>query len=346
MKIGPWDLDREVLVVAEIGNNHEGSYSLAEEMVGRAAAAGAGAVKFQTFRTEHYVSQREAARFERLKSFELSHGDFERLARVARGAGLLFLSTPFDLESAAFLNNLVPAFKIASGDNNFYPLLEAVAGFGKPILLSTGLADLDQLGRSKSVIEQAWARAEVSAEVAVLHCVSGYPVPPAQANLGAISLLGRALGCTVGYSDHTLGVKAAPLAVALGARIIEKHFTLDKRHSDFHDHQLSADPAELAELVRSLKEVSVFCGNGEKVVQDSERANMVTARRSIVAARDLPAGAAVARADITWVRPGGGLAPGEEHRVVGRVLAISVKQGDMIVPEALAEVAEPCALLS
>ena len=155
MIIGDFDTDARVLIVAEIGNNHEGSYAIAEEMVGRAAEAGVDAMKFQTFRTEHYISRRDDARFERLKSFELSHDRFTKLAAVARQEGVIFLSTPFDLESVRFLDALVPAFKIASGDNTFYPLLDAVARTGKPIMLSTGLADMTRLRQAKAVIETA-----------------------------------------------------------------------------------------------------------------------------------------------------------------------------------------------
>lgn len=330
MRIADRDLNRDVLIVAEIGNNHEGSRALAEEMIGRAAAAGADAVKFQTFRTEHYVSRRDEARFHRLKSFELSCADFERLAGVTRAANVLFLSTPFDIESARFLDGLVPAFKIASGDNTFYPLLEAVAGFGKPILLSAGLADLSELRRAKALIEQVWQRNGVRQELAVLHCVTSYPVPPAEANLAAIGRLRQESGCTVGYSDHTIGIEAAVLAVALGARVIEKHFTLDKHYSDFRDHQLSADPAELAELVRRVREAVAMLGCGEKVPQACEKANFVAARRSVAVRRDMPAGAGIAWDDLTWVRPGGGVPPGDERRVLGRVLRQAVQAGDIL----------------
>ena len=168
MIIGDFDTDRSVLVVAEIGNNHEGSYALAEEMIGRAAEAGADAVKFQTFRTEHYVSPRDDARFARLKTFELTEDEFSKLAAVAREAGLVFLSTPFDLASARFLNSLVPAFKIASGDNTFDPLLETVAGTGKPILLSTGLADASRIGYARALIRRVWAEMGIGQSMARL----------------------------------------------------------------------------------------------------------------------------------------------------------------------------------
>jgi len=335
VRIGSIDLDEQVLVVAEIGNNHEGSYALAEELIGLAADAGAQAVKFQTFVTELFVSRAQTERFARLKSFELSHQDFERLATVARAAGLLFLSTPLDLESARFLAPLVAALKIASSDLAFYPLLEEVAATDRPVILSTGLADLAQIRKSLAVLERARQRAGRAAECAVLHCVSAYPAPAEQANLAAIQTLRRELGCTIGYSDHTLGIEAAVLAVACGARIIEKHFTRDKRHSDFRDHQLSADPGDLRQLVERVQATAHLLGSGEKGIAACEVPLQEQVRRSMIARRDLPAGSRVTLDDIAWVRPGGGMPPGEEHLVVGRRLRGPLRAGDRIAPGGL-----------
>jgi sialic acid synthase SpsE len=336
MLVGDWDLAEKVLVVAEVGNNHEGSYALAEELVGLAARAGAGAVKFQTIVPERLVSPLLAERVAQLKRFQLSFGDFERLAKVAAAEGVMFLSTPFDLESVARLDPLVPAFKVASGDNNFWPLLEAVAATAKPLLLSTGLADLEGLAKAKSFIEGAWAARGVAGQLALLHCVTCYPVPPADANLRAMAELGK-LGVTVGYSDHTLGVEAAVLSVALGARIVEKHFTIDHHHSSFRDHQLSADPDQMAELVRRVAQAEELLGTGGKAVGRCEEAGAQGARRSLVAAADLPAGARLAWEHLDWLRPGGGLAPGEEGPLLGRALARALRRGEMILPADLVQ---------
>ncbi|HJX13214.1 MAG TPA: N-acetylneuraminate synthase family protein [Dehalococcoidales bacterium] len=340
MKIGDWDLDKEILIVAEIGNNHEGSYALAEKMIKLAAGAGAGAVKFQTFKTEHYVSRRDKARFERLKSFELTEAEFRRLNVAARDAGLLFLSTPFDIGSARFLDSLVPAFKVSSGDNNFWPLLEVVALTGKPIILSAGLMDMEQITVARDFIRNIWRDGNIKQEMAVLHCVASYPVAPAEANLLAINQL-KELGVTVGYSDHTLGIEAAVLSAALGARIIEKHFTLDKNYSEFRDHQLSADPEEMARLVERVREVTLLLGTGEKVPQPGEKAVASQVRRAIVAGRDLPGKTVISREDITWVRPASGLPPGEEDRIIGKPLKRAVRMGEPILPEMLGEEGEP-----
>ncbi len=333
MNIGPVDLSREVLVVAEIGNNHEGDLGRAQEMVARAAAAGVQAVKFQTIVPERLVSALQPARIEQLRRFAFGGDQFAALAETARRAGVMFLSTPFDVDSVGMLDALVPAFKIASGDNDFVALLERVAATGKPILLSTGMADLESVRRACSVIEAVWRGANASPGLVLLQCVSAYPTPAESANLLAIRTLARETGHVVGYSDHTLGIDAAVLAVALGARVIEKHFTLSKTQSDFRDHQLSADPPELAELVRRVHAAEAMLGDGIKRVQPVEAATATAARRSIVARRALPQGHVLAAADLDWLRPGGGLAPGQEALLIGRALRRAVAGGEPITAD-------------
>jgi N,N'-diacetyllegionaminate synthase len=330
MRISGFDLNERVLVIAEIGNNHEGDVEAAKEMVRAAARAGADAVKFQTFVAERFVrASDDQARFDRLKKFELSPAAFAELAALARSEGLLFISTPLDLASVSILEPLVDAFKIASSDNTFFPLLTHVARTGKPMLVSTGLADIKLVREAVRFVQNEWSDAGVTGDLAVLHCVTSYPVEPAQANLRSIEALEQ-VGVVVGYSDHTVGLDAAPVAVALGARIVEKHFTLDHDYSDFRDHKLSADPEELAELVRRVRQASALLGTQGKAVQAAEEPFVVTLRRSIVAAAPLEAGHRLEEADLMWTRPGGGLAPGEEHRVVGRRLVRDVAFGEPI----------------
>lgn len=333
MKIGPHDTDRRVLVVAEVGNNHEGDLALAKRLVRLAAEAGADAVKFQTYRTDRFVGSGDPARVARMKRFEIPPEGFAELAALARETGITFFSTPLDLESLAFLAPLMPVVKVASSDNTFFPFLEAAARTGLPIILSTGLADLATLRHATGVIESTWRNQGWPGELALLHCVTAYPVPPAQANLRAIETLRRELPFTVGYSDHTLGIEAPVLSVALGARIVEKHFTLSKTHSDFRDHQLSADPAEFAELVRRVRATEELLGDGRKVPQPSELANEAAVRRAIAAGRDLPAGHVVGPLDLVWLRPSGAFAPGRELAVLGRRLAAPVQKGQAFRPE-------------
>jgi sialic acid synthase SpsE len=334
MKIGPVDLDRDVLVIAEIGNNHEGDIGLGEELVGLAAAAGALAVKFQTIVPERLVGRDQTARLAQLHRFALSPEDHVRLARAAAKAGVMFLSTPFDVDSVAMLDPLVPAFKVASSDNNFGALLERIAAAGKPVLLSTGMTDIAGTRAAMDTVRHAWRERNLDPGIVLLHCVSAYPTPPAEANLRVIAAL-AGLGVTAGYSDHTLGITAAPLAVALGARVIEKHFTIAHDHSDFRDHKLSANPAELKTMVERIREANALLGDGAKRIMPSEAATAAAARRSIAAARDLPAGHAIAAADLTWLRPGGGLPPGQEAALIGRKLRRAVAAGHQLLPELL-----------
>ncbi|MCC2671194.1 MAG: hypothetical protein K0Q72_3665 [Armatimonadetes bacterium] len=336
MNIGNIDLDQEVLVIAEIGNNHEGSFEVAQELVRQAAAAGVGAVKFQTFRAEHYVSQSDGARFARLQGFQLTYEQFAELADLARSLGVLFISTPFDLGSADFLGGIVDALKVASGDNDFYPLIDRCVAAGKPLIVSTGVSDLAKVNALIDYVRAAEARHGVSAPLVILHCVSAYPVSPEQASLRAIPVLARETGCTVGYSDHTIGTDAACLAVALGARIVEKHFTLDKNYSDFRDHQLSSDPAEMKLLVEKIKQTSAMLGADAKEIQAGEAPVASAIRRSIVAGGDFEAGHVLRFEDLTWIRPAGGLVPGQEELLVGKTLQRAVGFGERLAAEDVA----------
>jgi len=327
MEIGSFNTDQKVLIVAEIGNNHEGNFAVAQELVEKAAQAGADAVKFQTFKTESFVSRSDPARFARLKSFELSFAQFQALGDLARSRGLLFVSTPLDLGSAEFLEGIVDALKIASGDNNFYPLLDQVSRSRKALIVSTGVSDDAQVGRTLDCIRR---HRDSLKGVALLHCVAAYPVPVEQANLSSIPYLASRYPVTVGYSDHTLGIDAAVLAVGLGARIVEKHFTLNKNYSSFRDHQLSADPADLKELVSKVRKIPLLLGTPGKVIQAAEAANLPVVRRSIVAGRDLPAGHRLERGDLLWTRPSGGLPPGEEGILEGKRLRRAVGFGQIL----------------
>ena len=333
MLIENFDLSKNVLIIAEIGNNHEGIYTLAEELIGLAVESGVDAVKFQTFKTQYFVSNKDIDRYNRLKSFELSEQEFIRLSEHAKKAGVLFISTPLDLESAKFLDTIVHAFKIASSDNNFYPLLEYIANTAKPVIMSTGLADISLINQSKDFIYNIWRENNINTGLAILHCVTSYPVPIEQANLMAIQHLIREYNCTIGYSDHTNGIFACQLAVALGSRIIEKHFTINKNYSSFRDHQLSADPTEMSYLVKSIREAEILLGNGIKSPQPTEIAIEKAVRRSIAAKRDLEIGHSLSYDDLIWIRPGNGLAVGKEKLLIGKKLLIQIKIGDFLSEE-------------
>ena len=332
MKIGNFDTDQKVFVIAEIGNNHEGSLEEAKKLVQAAAGAGANAVKFQTFVPALYASADQVERLARLKKFALRDTDWIYLAEFARESGLVFFSTPFDLISAERLNSIQEVFKISSGDNLFWPLIEKVASFGKPTLISTGLTDADSL---KKVV-RFWGEKASLDRLALLHCVASYPTPNEEANLAVIRVLSREFPqLTLGYSDHTLGIEAVPLAVAAGARIVEKHFTLDKNRSSFRDHQISADPAELKSLVSRIRAVESQMGTGLLEMRACELASAKALRRSIAASRPLEKNTLLQIADLTWVRPGVGIPPGSENRLLGRRLNKSKHLGELILEEDL-----------
>lgn len=317
MKIGDLDTSTRVFVVAEIGNNHEGDFGRAKEMVHRAAECGVDAIKFQTFKTRWFTSPVDPARIKRLEGFELSYDQFAELSRLTRSLGVSFMSTPFDLESARFLLGICDAIKIASGDNDYRELIRIGAGSELPLIVSSGMSSLDEMRGLVAYLRDVRRGKAFS----LLHCVSAYPAAPEQANLRAIPLLARELGCEVGYSDHTLGIDACVAAVALGARVIEKHFTLDKNLSDFRDHQLSADPAEMKELVLRIRAVDTLLGREEKTMQAGETDIARAARRSAAASRDLRKGDVVTENDIVFLRPGTGIRCGSQGTLVGKKMA-------------------------
>ena len=332
MKIGSIDTTEKVLIIAEIGNNHEGSIDEAKNLIRAAAEAGANAVKFQTFVSEFYASADQSERLARLKKFELSEADWILLAELARDLGLVFFSTPFDLLSAERLNHVQKIFKISSGDNLFWPLVEKVASFGKPTLISTGLTGDGSLHK----IVNFWEKRAPLDRLALLHCVASYPTPPEEANLAAIhALVKKFPQLVIGYSDHTLGVETAPFAVAAGARIVEKHFTLDKNYSNFRDHQISADPAELKTLVSQIRAVERRMGTGKLEVRACELTSAQALRRSIAAGRQLEKGTLLKIGDLTWVRPGMGIPPGSESKILGRKLNKNKSIGELILEEDL-----------
>lgn len=323
MKFGPWNLDDGIVLIAEIGNNHEGNLERAHELVREAAAAGATAVKFQTFRTEQFIRSADRERFEKLKSFELRPEDFSALSTLARSLGLFFISTPLDLDSAKVLQPLVDVYKVASGDITFKPLIEFLASTGKPVIISTGASELPEI---KAVVDTFRGK-----DLALLHCVSAYPTPAAETNLLSIRILQNHFpGLPVGYSDHAIGIEACIAGAAAGAVIIEKHFTLDKTLSTHPDHQLSADPVDLDRLSKGLRQVHAMLGRNAKAIQPCEETMRLRIRRSIALRQALPAGHRLRWEDLVWLRPGSGMAPGRENEVVGRILRKDGEAGQLL----------------
>lgn len=341
MRIGKHDSGQKVIIIAEIGNNHEGNFPLAQEMLALAAEAGADIIKFQTFRVERFCTPKLPERFAQLQKYALSFEQFANLSRQAEALGATFLSTPFDLESAAFLAGVAPGFKIASGDNDYTKLLELIAGTGKPTILSTGMSDLAQIKDSVGTLEHTWAAKGLRRSdcLALLHCVSAYPAPPGEVNLRAIPLLQQTFpDVTIGYSDHALGIEACVAAVACGARIVEKHFTKSKTLSAFRDHQLSADPADMRSLVHRIRETELMLGKPEKKVLEPEKGVERAARRSVITTRGLPAGHTLAPEDLISMRAEApGLRAPWEPKLVGRILKRGLPEWAIIQSEDLRE---------
>lgn len=317
---------RPVFVIAEAGVNHNGDPALAEELVCAAAATGADAVKFQTFDPDALVAADAATaayqkrttgigdQREMLRGLVLPDRVLAGLFALCRDLGIEFLSTPFDPASAAALVDLgVDRIKVGSGDVTNIPLLERIAGYGLPVILSTGMADLGEID------EAVEALAPVRDRLTILHCVSAYPTPIEQANLAVIATLRARYGPNVGYSDHTLGDVAALAAVALGAVAIEKHLTLDRKLPG-PDHAASLEPDAFTQMVRGIRDVSAALGSGEKVLQPDEAETRAVARRGLKLKHDLPAGHVLADDDLVALRPETGLRPKHLRAVVGRRL--------------------------
>jgi len=335
MNIGETNLNNHVLIVAEIGNNHEGSAERARELVDRAAEAGADAVKVQVIQAAKFIAPSESKRLAQLKSFELSLDVHAELCARAHRHGMLAIATPFDLDSLEFIVDEVDAIKIASGDVTTIRLIEAAAAHPKPMIVSTGAATLGEIERAVEAIRLVrsdWAY--VMDSLALLHCVSAYPTPMDELNLRAIGTLRTHFGCTVGFSDHSLGIDAAALAVACGARIIEKHFTLDKQQSSYRDHHLSADPDELRRLVTRVRDVEAMVGDGVKEPMACEEAGRSAMRRSAYAMRSIEAGATVCAEDVIWMRPSVD-GSDEANHVIGSTARQAISAGAIIEPKML-----------
>lgn len=327
------NINNDVLLIAEIGNNHEGDFGRACEMIAAAAEAGAHVTKFQTIDPKQLVTTDQVDRLAQLTGYCFSPEQIHDLADVAARHKVGFMSTPFSFEAVDLLDPIVPAFKIASGDNDFLPLLQRVARTGKPVLVSTGLSDAAHVNAIRSIFETVWQAQGVSTDkLVLLHCVTSYPTAPADASLGGIAEI-KSMGIPAGYSDHTLGIDAAVLSVALGARVIEKHFTLDKNQSTFRDHQLSADPSDFAQLSRRVKEAVILIGTHQKDIRPAEETVRMAVRRGVYAARDINLGEALQEADIDCLRPRVHFSPMDLPKVLGKPLTRNITKGEAISEE-------------
>ncbi|MGJ4932270.1 N-acetylneuraminate synthase family protein [Bradyrhizobium sp. HKCCYLS2038] len=319
MIIGKVDLGRRPLLIAEIGNNHEGDADLALRLADAAAEAGADAVKVQIIDPVRLVNRSEEQRIAQLTRYRLPREVFLEMKQRLHAKGCLFMASVFDCDSLESWAPDLDAIKIASGDLSFDPLLEVAARSGKPIILSTGMSSLAEIGHAIEVIARHEPdRLQLVQRLVPLHCVSLYPTPLEQANLRGMLTLKAEFGLPTGYSDHTLGIGAALVAAGLGAAAIEKHFTLDKNLSAFRDHALSAAPEEFAQLATICRAYERILGDGSRDGELADAATRDVARRGIVTRRAIAAGETITVADLDFVRPAKGFQPTELDRVVGK----------------------------
>lgn len=327
-----------VFVIAEAGDNHNGIFENAIKLVDKAVEAGADCVKFQTFVTEEVISKfaemaeyqkentgKEESQYEMVKRLELSFKQFEEIQAYCKGKGILFLSTPFDIPSIEFLNKIdIPFFKIPSGEITNYPYLVKIAQTHKDIVLSTGMCEMEEIGAAIKVLEENGA-----GKISLLHCNTEYPTPFEDVNLKAMLTIKERFGKEVGYSDHTLGIEVPIAAVALGAQIIEKHFTLDK-NMEGPDHKASLEPEELKAMVQSIRRIEQALGTGEKKPSQSERKNIDIARKSIVARRPIKKGEIFTEENLATKRPGNGISPMRYNEIVGKCAIRDFMEDELI----------------
>lgn len=326
-----------VYIIAEAGVNHNGSFDIACKLVDAAKKAGVDCVKFQTFKSENLVSHNaskadyqkattgDSSQQDMLRQLELSYDEFIKLKEYCDKVGVRFLSTPFDFESIDFLNTIdMPFWKIPSGEVTNLPYLMALAKTGKPIVMSTGMCEMDEIEAAIKVLKENGA-----SEIKLLHCNTEYPTPFEDVNLKAMDAMHERFGVEVGYSDHTKGIEVPIAAVALGATIIEKHFTLD-RNMEGPDHRASLEPEELAAMVSGIRNIEKAIGLGDKTASPSERKNKAVARKSIVAKTDIKKGELFTEENITVKRPGSGINPMRWFEILGKEAVRDFKEDELI----------------
>lgn len=329
----------KTLIIAEAGVNHNGSIEMAKQLIDVAAATGVDYVKFQTFKAEKLVTkdvkqaeyqQRNAAedsQYAMLKKLELSESQHEELITHCKQKGVRFLSTAFDLESIEYLHSLnLGLWKIPSGEITNYSYLKKIAQYGEPVIMSTGMCSMDDVEQALNVLLKNGLTKE---QISLLHCNTEYPTPMQDVNLKAMLQLRDEFGIKVGYSDHTKGIEVPIAAVALGAEVIEKHFTLD-RTLPGPDHKASLEPNELKAMVDAIRNIEQALGDGHKHVSASEEKNMAIARKSIVAAKDIKRGELLTEENLTTKRPGSGISPMRWEEVIGTKAVRDFAENELI----------------
>lgn len=334
-----------VLIIAEAGVNHNGDLNKARELIDAAANAGVDLVKFQTFKADDLVSKKAKkaryqientgegndSQYEMLKKLELSESDHSALIKYANSKGIKFFSTAFDVKGLVYLNSLgFSLFKVPSGEITNYPYLKKIASFGKPVILSTGMASLKEIEQALQVLT---SEGLTKKNITVLHCNTEYPTPMGDVNLKAMNTIRSAFNVEIGYSDHTLGIEVPIAAVALGARVIEKHFTLD-RNLPGPDHRASLEPNELKQMVDSIRNIeAAISGSGNKTPSESEARNIEIVRKSLHLNKDLKKGTVISSNDLIVLRPATGISPMRIEEIIGKSLTKDVQAYDSLKEE-------------
>lgn len=327
----------KVLIIAEAGVNHNGNLDMAKQLIDVAASCGVDIVKFQTARLDSLVSKhaamadyqknnigQEKTQKEMLAELLLPFENFVILADYCKEKGVEFLSTPFDIDSINFLKDMVNVWKVPSGEITNYPYLREIGKTGKKVILSTGMSNLEEVEAAVEVLKKFGTK-----DIVLLHCTTEYPAPYDQINLRAINTMAEHFGLQVGYSDHTEGVEVSLAAVAMGAKVIEKHFTLDKTLPG-PDHKASMSPEELRNLVVGIRRVEKALGDEEKKPSEVEEKNKLVARKSIVAARDIAKGQLLTEDNLTTKRPGTGINPMMWDEVIGTVAIRDFEEDEIV----------------
>ena len=303
MNIPRFNLSKKIFIIAEIGNNHEGNFNIAKKLIKAAADSGVDAVKFQTFITKDFVSSDHPS-FERLKKFEFTHQQFLELKRFANKKNLNFISTPLDFKSANFLKRNCKIIKIASGDNNFYDLINIFLNYNKQLVISTGMMNNNNINDLIKFIKKKSGNKFLKKNLCLLHCISSYPAKDNSLNLMSIKYLSdKYKEINIGYSDHSVGDDACITAAALGAKIIEKHFTLSNNFSNFRDHKLSLNPADMKIMVKKIRKVEVQLGKYEKVIGKTEKKLIFLTRRSMIAKKSINKNQLMTVYNTSFLRP-------------------------------------------
>lgn len=329
------------IIIAEAGVNHNGSVELAKRLICAASEAGVDYVKFQTFKSENLVTKtakqaeyqqrnighKGESQYEMLKKLELSHSVHEELIRYCDEKGVAFISTPFDIESIEYIRSLnLGLWKIPSGEITNYPYLRKIAQYHEPVILSTGMCELSDIECALNVLLQFGVKQE---QITVLHCNTEYPTPFCDVNLKAMLEIGERFGVKIGYSDHSKGIEVPVAAVAMGATVIEKHFTLDK-NMEGPDHKASLEPDELKAMVCAIRNIEQALGTGHKNISESERKNIEIARKSIVAACPIKKGDILSEKNLTVKRPGTGISPMRWNEIVGTIAIRDYNEDELI----------------